>query len=332
MRVLITGGYGCIGSWIVKNLVEQGKDVWVYDLREEPQRLRQVLDPALETHVHFVPGDVAELPTLRAALEWLDITHVIHLAGLQVPTCRADPVLGARVNVLGTLAVLETVLTLRTRIRRLVYASSAAVFGPPEDYALDQPHGARVESLPLRPSTHYGVFKRCNEENARIYYQDHGLSSIGLRPWTVYGVGRDFGMTSEPTKAIKSAVLGRRYHISYGGWQDLQFTDDVAKTFLRCLDVPFEGAGVFNLRGDVVALPDFVRTLCAVVPEAASLITHGERQLPIAYDHSDDDLRTLGARPPHTALEDGIRQTANRFRQLHREGRLDISDLPATGT
>ena len=57
--------------------------------------------------------------------------------------------------------------------------------------------------------------------------RDHGLSSIGLRPWTVYGVGRDFGMTSEPTKAIKAVTLGRPYRISYGGRQDLQYVGDV---------------------------------------------------------------------------------------------------------
>ena len=84
----------------------------------------------------------------------------------------------------------------------------------------------------LVPSTHYGVFKCCNEGNARIYFQDHGISSVGLRPWTVYGVGRDLGMTSEPTKAIKAVLLGRPYHISFGGWTDFQYVDDVAKTFV----------------------------------------------------------------------------------------------------
>jgi nucleoside-diphosphate-sugar epimerase len=328
VRVLVTGGYGCIGSWIAKNLVEQGREVWVYDLQEELKRLRQVMEPEQLDQVHFVPGDVADLPTLRAALERLQITHLIHLAGLQVPVCRANPLLGARVNVLGTLAVFEAVLAVRPQIERVVYASSAAVFGPPEDYALDQPHEALPDGQPLRPTTHYGVFKHCNEENARIYFQDQGLSSIGLRPWTVYGVGRDFGMTSEPTKAIKSAVIGRPYHVSYGGYQDLQYTDDVAKIFLRCLEVPFAGAGVFNLRGQVTSLPDFLRTLREVVPEAGKLITHGDRQLPIAYDLSDDRLRQLGAVPPATTLADGIRQTAERFRQLHHKGRLDLSDLP----
>ena len=117
----------------------------------------------------------------------MQITHVIHLAGLQVPTCRADPILGAKVNVLGTLAVFEAVRLAGDQVKRLVYASSAAVFGPPEKY----PTGPLADDVPLVPATHYGVFKCCNEGNARIYFQDFGLSSIGLRPWTVYGVGRD---------------------------------------------------------------------------------------------------------------------------------------------
>ena len=95
-------------------------------------------------------------------------------------------------------------------MQRLIYASSAAVFGPPGDY----PPGRLADDVLLTPTTHYGYFKCCNEGNARIYFQDHGLSSIGLRPWTVYGVGRDFGMTSEPTKAIKALALGRPYHIT----------------------------------------------------------------------------------------------------------------------
>ena len=138
------------------------------------------------------------------------------------------------------------------------------MFGPPEAY----PAGPLADDVPLVPTTHYGYFKCCNEGNARIYFQDHGLSSIGLRPWTVYGVGRDFGMTSEPTKAIKSLALGRPYHITYGGWQDLQYVDDVAKMFVRCLEAPYRGAKSYNLRGDVVDLPTFHRALCEVDPAA----------------------------------------------------------------
>jgi nucleoside-diphosphate-sugar epimerase len=323
MRVLLTGGYGCIGSWIVRSLLERGDQAWIYDLREDPRRLRLILPEEQVRQVPFLRGDVTDLANLRAAIEQQQITHFVHLAGLQVPVCRADPMLGAKVNVVGTLAVFEAVRLSQGQVQRLVYASSAAVFGPPEAY----PPGRLDDDVPLKPTTHYGYFKCCNEGNARIAYQDHGLSSIGLRPWTVYGVGRDFGMTSEPTKAIKSMALGRPYHITYGGWQDLQFVDDVARVFVCCLEAPYQGAKSYNLRGDVVDLPTFHRALVEVDAEAARRITFGERQIAIAYDLDDSALqRDLGPMP-RTPLVEGIRRTLHDFRQLQREGRLDTADL-----
>jgi nucleoside-diphosphate-sugar epimerase len=323
MRVLLTGGYGCIGAWIVRNLLERGDEAWIYDLKEDPRRLRLLLSEDQVRQVRFVPGDVTDLPALRRAVAENGITHLVHLAGLQVPTCRADPLLGAKVNVLGTLAVFEAVRQSAGQVRRLVYASSAAVFGPPQDY----PPGPLSDDVMLTPTTHYGHFKCCNEGNARVYHQDFGLSSVGLRPWTVYGVGRDFGMTSEPTKAIKSLALGRPYHISYGGWQDLQYVDDVARAFVRALEAPYEGAKSYNLRGDVVDLPAFHRALCAVEPAAERLVTHGDRQIGIAYDLDDAALqRDLGPLTK-TPLVEGIRQTLELFQRLSAEGRLDTADI-----
>jgi nucleoside-diphosphate-sugar epimerase len=332
MRVMLTGGYGCIGSWIVRNLLERGDQVWVYDLREDTHRLRLIVPAERLTEVPFIEGNVTDLHALRRAVDLNGITHVIHLAGLQVPTCRADPILGATVNVLGTLAVFEAVRLARPQVKRLVYASSSAVYGSPDRYYGNGASTPLPDDSQLIPSTHYGVFKCCNEGNARIYYQDFGLSSIGLRPWTVYGVGRDFGMTSEPTKAIKSVALGRPYAISYGGRQDLQYADDVAKVFVRALEAPYEGAKSYNLRGAVVDLATFHRALVAVAPVAAKLISFGDRQLAIAYDLDDSALqRDLGTLPK-TPLEDGIRRTIEMFRELHREGRLDTDDLTVPPT
>jgi nucleoside-diphosphate-sugar epimerase len=323
VRVLLTGGYGCIGAWVVRELLGRGDRAWVYDLKEDPRRLRLILSEEQVRQVGFIQGDVTDLPGLQAALAKHDITHVVHLAGLQVPVCRADPILGAKVNVLGTLAVFEAVRAAGPQIERLVYASSAAVFGPPEAYPL----APLADDVPLRPSTHYGYFKCCNEGNARVYFQDHGLSSVGLRPWTVYGVGRDFGMTSEPTRAIKALALGRPYHITYGGWQDFQFVEDVAKTFVRCLEAPYTGAKSYNLRGHVVDLPTFHRALCEVDPAAGRLVTHGDRQIAIAYDLDDAALqRDLGP-VPRTPLVEGVRRTLEQFKRLHAEGRLDTADL-----
>jgi nucleoside-diphosphate-sugar epimerase len=321
VRVLVTGGYGCIGSWVIANLLERGDEVWIYDLKPDTHRLRLILNDKQIAQTHFLPGDVTDVARLHGVLQEQQISHVIHLAGLQVPVCRADPLLGARVNVIGTLAVFEAARQCGGQVQRLVYASSAAVFGPPERYQA----GPTPDEVPLSPVTHYGVFKCCNEGNARVYFQDSGLCSVGLRPWTVYGAGRDFGMTSEPTKAILAVAAGRPYHISYGGLQDLQYVDDVAKTFVRCLDKPYTGAKAYNLRGQVVDLGTFHEALCAAAPAAERLISYGDRQIAIAYDLDDSALqRDLGPMP-RTSLAEGIRRTLELFRRLLAEGRLDES-------
>ncbi|MBA4190973.1 MAG: epimerase [Planctomycetaceae bacterium] len=324
----MTGGYGFIGAWIARNLLARGAQIWVFDLREDARRLRLVLPESEVKQVTFVQGDVTDLAALKKAVADFGITHIIHLAGLQVPTCRADPMLGAKVNVLGTLAVFEAVKAAGAQVKRLVYASSAAVFGGPDKYNA----GSLGDDVLLTPSTHYGIFKCCNEGNARIYFQDSGISSVGLRPWTVYGVGRDLGMTSEPTKAIKAVLLGRPYHINFGGWTDFQYVDDVAKTFVNCLERPYTGSKSYNLRGAVVTVADFVKALSAVLPEAAKLVTVGTTQIAIAYDLSDAGIeRDLGAMPK-TPLEAGIRETVEIFKQLQAEGRLDTSDIEAPKT
>lgn len=324
MRVLMTGGYGCIGSWVAKQLVDEGREVWILDLKEDTHRIDLLLGPEERARVHYVPGDVSDAWTVREAAERLGATRILHLAGLQTPTCRADPLLGARVNVLGTLAVFEAAVALRDQVKRVVYASSAAVHGPP---APDAPAGPIADEVRLAPLTHYGAYKVCNELNARVYWLDHGITSVGLRPWTVYGIGRDFGMTSEPTRAIKATAAGRPYRISYGGLQDFQYAPDVAAMFLRSLVAPFQGAEAFNIRGDVTPIETFVELLAKVAPESKALISHGDRQLPIAPSLDDSRFQAQLGAIDRTSLEAGIAETYARFVQLKNEGRLDLSEL-----
>src|SRR5262249_7599952 len=109
----------------------------------------------------------------------------------------------------------------------------------------------------------------------------------------------------------------------------LQFADDVAKVFLRCLTVPYKGAGAYNIRGTVIDLAGFHRVLQEVDPEAAARIAHGDRQLPIAYDLDDSRLRSDIGPMRVTSLRDGVFQTLEHFKKLQREGRLTTEDLPA---
>jgi nucleoside-diphosphate-sugar epimerase len=321
VRVLMTGGYGCIGSWVARQLVEDDLDVWVYDLVEDKHRIELLLDAEGLSRVHFVEGDVADAAGVLAAAEAVGATHLLHLAGLQVPTCRANPLLGARVNVLGTLAVFEAAATLKGQVERVVFASSAAVHGPATAGAT----GPLADEVRLAPLTHYGAFKVCNELNAKVYWLDRGVSSVGLRPWTVYGVGRDFGVTSEPTKAIKAVAAGRDFAISYGGLQDLQYAGDVASTFLAALARPFEGADSFNVRGSVVPMSQFVDALGQA--SGVDRVRFGDQQLPIAPDLDDTRLEAAFGPLKRTPLLEGVAETYRRFAELHEAGKLDLSDL-----
>jgi nucleoside-diphosphate-sugar epimerase len=312
VRLLITGAKGFIGAWIVKNLVERGERPWVFDCDRESHRLCALLSKDQIEAVRFVCGDVTEFNKLDRAVAENGVTHLIHLAALQVPACTADPRRGARVNVEGTVNVFEVARARRDLVQRIVYASSAAVFGPEEFYG-----GSTVrEGAPLEPRTHYGVFKQCNEGNARVYFLNDGISSVGLRPWAVYGVGRDVGITSGPTKAIKATVLGRAYTIRFTGGLDLQYADDTARIFLRCAESELEGAKVYNLRGAVVQIEEFIAALESDSPRARGLIQSKGAPLPLATDLDDSALvRDLGD-VPRTPLAQGIRETREIFERL----------------
>jgi nucleoside-diphosphate-sugar epimerase len=127
-RFLITGALGCIGAWTVRNLVREGTPVVVFDLASDPRRLKLIMSDDELARVTFVTGDITDLEALERALDDHAITRVIHLAALQIPFVRANPPLGARVNVVGTVNVFEAVARRRDRIGSLVYASSAAVY------------------------------------------------------------------------------------------------------------------------------------------------------------------------------------------------------------
>jgi len=313
----ITGAQGCIGSWIVKALIERGDAAVIFDRSEDKRRLNAIMEPAEVERVRFIPGDITDVSAIRSALETSGAQRVIHLAGLQVPTCQADPVAGAFVNVIGTLNVFESAKAIG--IERVVYASSAAVFGAADaETPVD-------ESAPTEPTTHYGVFKRTNEGNARVYFGSHGLSSVGLRPLTVYGVNRDTGLTSDPTKAMKAAVLGVPFHIRFSGATDFQFVRDTAAAFIACADRAPAGAHVFNLHGETVEVKKIAEVINQNV--GGDPVSFSGVPIPIAPALDDTAIRTVIGGLPTTPLEVGIAETMRRFTELRDAGRLDTSDI-----
>jgi UDP-glucose 4-epimerase len=317
MRVLVTGANGCIGAWVVKSLLERGLDVLIYDIDPVPARLALI---APEDHVRRVAietGNIEDTARVKAIVKEQAITHVVHLAAALMPVCQAGPVAGGLINVIGTLNVFEAARD-AGRAVRIVYASSAAVWGSEEAYG----SGKLTEEDPLKPATHYGIFKQANEGNARVFFQCNGVSSVGLRPWTVYGVGRDRGLTADPTLAMKAVALGRPFQMRLTGYMDLQYVGDVAEAFVGCLLADREGASIFNLQGDVIRMDELIALLDRLHPGAAGLITAEGPQVPVAWRMDDAQIRAYVPNLTKTPLADGIAETLHRFGNLRKLGKL----------
>jgi UDP-glucuronate 4-epimerase len=299
-RYFVTGAFGAIGVWTIRSLLDRGHEVVTFDLAHEAPRMALALEPEEIERVVRVRADITDLNVVERALDEHAITHVIHLAALQVPFVRADPPLGARVNVQGTVNVLEAVRRRKDRIAPLVYASSIAALG-------DEEH----------PSTLYGIFKRANEGTGVRYFEDYGVSSIGIRPHTVYGPARDQGLTSAPTTAMIAAAAGVRYHIPFGGSVQMQYTADVGEAFARASEVEgYEGASVHNLDGPVVAMPELIGML------GSDLITCADEPLPFPPGVDGSSFLELIGGSVMRSIDDGVRESLERFRELLADGRV----------
>ncbi|HYI18602.1 MAG TPA: SDR family oxidoreductase [Solirubrobacteraceae bacterium] len=309
-RFLVTGSGGCIGAWAVAQLVGEGTGVVAFDASDDDHRLRLLLtDDELAALVR-VRGDITDLDALERVLDEQGITHVIHLAALQVPFCRADPPLGARVNVVGTVNVFEAVSRRRDRITGpVVYASSVAAYDALEE---GEDHTA-TEGV---PSTLYGVYKRANEGTASVYAAEQGVASVGLRPHTVYGPGRDQGLTSAPTVAMLHAAAGRAYTIPFGGRYQMQYAPDVAAAFVAAARRGGDAAGAAleDLGGPSVGTEDVIAAIEAVVPGAA--IGFDAKALPFPS--------TTGTGEAPTPLAAGVADSVARFRALLERGLVAV--------
>ncbi len=319
-RFLVTGAGGCIGSWVVRLLLDQGVQVVATDLSEDLRRLRLISHPGRATEVDFVALDVTATDAVAAVVAERGINRIVHLAGLQVPFCAANPPLGALVNVVGTVNIFEAVRAAGPHVG-LVYASSAAIFGAG---GYGSSGMVADTSLPL-PESHYGVYKVANEGTARIYSTDHGVGSVGLRPFVVYGPGRDQGMTSDPTKAMLAAAAGVPFHINFGGNVLLTHAADCAATFIAAARAAV-GSGdavCCNVPGQRVGVAALVDLIDEVVPGAAGLITHERAPLRVPALLESPTLGSVIGTVPNRALRAGVEETIAHFRTALSDGVLE---------
>jgi len=207
----------------------------------------------------------------------------------------------------------------------LVYASSIAAYE-----AVDEGEDRSPGPDSGTPGTLYGVYKRANEAAAAVYWRERGLVSIGLRPHTVYGPGRDQGLTSAPTSAMLAAAMGQSFRIPYGGRLQLQYAQDVARIFIQASRTRLEGASVHNLAGHPVHMSDIVAAIEAAAPEHAGMISYDDTLLPFPDEVDSKSLREQIGVSVDTPVHDGVADTIKRFRRLLADGL--ISPVVTDGT
>lgn len=305
---LVTGGMGCIGAWVIYHLLENDKAVVNFDQSTDTHRLDWLMSKDEQSAVNFVQGDLRDTAQVKAVVKDNGITHIIHLAALQVPMCRANPVLGSQVNVVGTVNIFEAAR--ENDINHITYASSIAVYGAAGDY----PAGLIAHDAPKLPRTLYGAYKVANENTAKIYFNDYGISSTTMRPYTVYGVGRDQGLTSEPTKALVAIAKGESYQITFGGKMQFHLASDVARQFILASETPSGGALGFNMGQPPMAVTEFADIVEDIEPSAN--IEVDDKPLPFPEGFDDTELKAHFDTVYETPLADGITQTLEHIRRL----------------
>ena len=325
-KILITGGYGCIGAettkWFLRNT---DASVVIGSRNVTITRTQQVFDDVDTERLDAVSVDISNSNEVTDLLNQGSFTHVIHLAALQTPDCNADRNLGLQVNLAGTQNIVEALKTLEIPVRRFVFASSIAVYGPRSSY----PGSVVSSDAKPCPSGPYGIWKLAGEHLARLFFEETHIPTICLRPAVLYGPGRDLGLTSSPTTAMKHVVSGLPYEIPFCSRQDYQFAPDVGAATAMSAWEDFSGYGVYTLPSHTLTSQEVVDVIYRVAKDTLSIsvpdILVGSEEVPFICDLECDDFLDQFPMVPHTPLAQGIVSTLSKFKSQFDQGDLIVS-------
>ena len=272
-KVLIVGGAGFIGSHTADILMERGVKVRVLDNLSSGHRSNL---PASHPLMEFVEGDMRNAETVKDVMQ--GISHVVHLAAqVSVVASLEDPEFSAQQNIIGYLNVLDAAKNVG--VKRMVYASSAAIYGEPPSLPLD-------EEMDVKQLSPYGLEKQVNEEYADLYYRLHGFSALGMRFFNVYGPRQD---PKSPYAGVIALFMDRikdSLPLTMNGdgehTRDFIYVRDVARTNVEALGVDVQGA--CNVAtGEKTSLNDLVNVLSDITGNKAEVTYGPEREGDIVH-------------------------------------------------
>lgn len=223
--VLVTGGLGVVGSWVTRQLVEQGEKVVIYDWQLDTSLVKDIVD-----RVDCVVGDVLDLPRIIHTIKQYEVERIIHLSGIMPGPLEANPFMTYRVNVDGTINILEAARLMDTR--RVVFTSSIAVYEQTRGEYAYPTYKPIDEDYPKVPSDVYGATKLFGEHMCLSYNRIYGVDVIILRFASIFGPGKQarHGDLALHCKIIETAMLKVPFKLAQGGdesW-DMIYVRDVA--------------------------------------------------------------------------------------------------------
>ncbi|MDO8490666.1 MAG: NAD(P)-dependent oxidoreductase [Dehalococcoidia bacterium] len=242
--VLVTGGSGVIGSWVVRRLVDKGERVVSYSRRPDTTLIKDIVDK-----VEYVSGDVLDLPRIMDTIKKRGIDRIIHLAAIMPDDLEANPYANYKINVDGTINVLEAARLMD--VKRLVYTSTQGVYDTMRGEHAHPAYKPIDEHYPQAPKSVYGATKLFCEHMGLRYNRIYGVDFVALRFAWVYGPGKQarHGVLALHSKIIESAMLGKPLKIPQGGDQkvDNAYVRDVAKAIVLACFVEKPEHRVFNI-------------------------------------------------------------------------------------
>jgi nucleoside-diphosphate-sugar epimerase len=315
--VLVTGGTGFIGSYVVRRLLRRGDTVFAFDKEPDRNAMDLVLSPEEVGRVTPIRGDIRDAAHLFRTIKENNITEIVHLASLLIPACNDNP--GLAVQIMGDafVNVLEAARTFG--IRRLVWASSVAVFGSPEDHTEEYVSNDAHH----RPRTIYASLKSLEETLANYYFTAYGVDSIGFRFTAAYGVGRMRGVSAFATALMEKPALGQPSTALYGDdVVDWEYVEDAASMVIAALDAKSVETRVFNTQCDIRPVREVAAFVKRIIPNAQIEIQGGTTG--IVWKCDDSLLRKELGFTPEWTMEKGCLATMNEFRRRAGLEPLDV--------
>src|SRR5579859_6311728 len=243
-RVVITGGAGFIGTTLARRLVDTNQVIAVDNLHRDALSGTELLEhPSFRFH----ETDVLDPETLAAVAH--GVSHIVHCAAIAgVATVMESPVRTMRVNVIGTYNALEAALATRDTLERFVDFSTSEVFGAQADNVQEH-HEMRTGSVREARWT-YAASKLAGEHMTHAYHKEHGLPTVTVRPFNVYGPGQIGGGAIRAF--IEDALAGRDLTVHGDGSQIRAwcYVDDMVDALLLCLERPEAVGQSFNIGND----------------------------------------------------------------------------------